>query len=186
MIIGEVSTEQTTENAQNPNSGSNSGAACDPGKTGKTMELLRDLIAVECIGWAKAAGTSMRLAIIAINMATHGEQDKMLFTAKTGSLARELPREAVKIEVANGAAMVARDGTAERFSEKVVQTPAVQWEHPWKGLQEEDGRDPSADHRPAFAQKDSQMECHAGGDGRRRGELGTQRQQNAKPFPFNA
>ena len=32
MIIGEVSTEQTTENAQNPNSGSNSGADCYPWK----------------------------------------------------------------------------------------------------------------------------------------------------------
>ena len=42
MIIGEASTEQTKENAQNPYSGSNGGAECDPWKDwkddGKTME----------------------------------------------------------------------------------------------------------------------------------------------------
>ena len=42
------------------------------GKTGRTMERLMGLMEVTCIGWEKAAGTSMGLAITAINMATLG------------------------------------------------------------------------------------------------------------------
>ena len=85
-------------------------------------------------GGKKAASTSMGLATIAINMATLGAQDKIAFAAKKGSITTELPREAVKIKVANGAAMAARAGTMERVSQRL----AVEWEQElWKGLREE-------------------------------------------------
>ena len=55
------------------------------------MGRLKGLMEVRCIGWEKAAGTSMGLAITAINMATLGatalrlsEQDKVAFAAKKG------------------------------------------------------------------------------------------------------
>ena len=66
----------------------------------------------------------MGLAITSINMATLGTtplrcQGKTRLPSKQrrGSTIRELPREAVETRVANGAALVARAGTAERVSE---------------------------------------------------------------------
>ena len=37
------------------------------------MEYLKHLMVVECIGWAKAAGTPMRFATIATSMVTLGD-----------------------------------------------------------------------------------------------------------------
>ena len=79
---------------------------------------------VECIGWEKAAGTSMGLAIIAINMATLGDTAQrcpnkitLLSRQRKWSITRELPRAAVKIKVANEVAMAARAVTMDRVSE---------------------------------------------------------------------
>ena len=72
MIIGEVSTEQTTGNTQNFNAVSNSGAERDPLKDWNDDGNSEGLMEVECVGCEKAAGTSMGLATIAINMATLG------------------------------------------------------------------------------------------------------------------
>ena len=95
---------------------------------------------------------------------------------------------------------------------------AVKWEQVlWKGLNgwdSDDVWDLNGIHLltagATLAQKDNEMECHAGAqvkapsgrqlesdfyaeqvqrvprDGRRRGELGAQRQQDAKPVPFDA
>ena len=88
----------------------------------------------------------MGLAIIAINMAMLGatalrcqSKTRLHSQQRRGSITRDLPREAVKIKVANGAAMAARAGTTIRVSE------ISEWEQElWKGLREEglerDGR----------------------------------------------
>ena len=148
------------------------------------MELLTGLMEVECIGWEKAAGTSMGLAIIAINMATHGatvlrcqSKTRLHSQQRRGSITRELPREAVKIKVANGAATA---DYGKGFGN--------QWSKGWqlsgnrsygkgsgkKGLNEMGGNGWDSDDvwdlngihlltaGATSAQKDNQMDCHAG------------------------
>ena len=85
---------------------------------------------------------------------------------------------ALKIKVVHVTVMAARAGTVDKVSKAtVVQGLAVQWEHvAWEGLLEEglqrDGRQrlglgQRESHLlttgPTAAQKDSQMDCHAGG-----------------------
>ena len=124
MIIGEVSTEQTTENTQNLNAVSNIGAERDSWKDRKDDGASEGFDGGEMYRLGKGGryfnGTCD-------NCHQHGhawrycpkmsEQDKIAFAAKKGVNYTELPREAVKTRVANGAALVARAGTTERVSE---------------------------------------------------------------------
>ena len=101
-------------------------------------------------------------------------------------MTRELPRVAAKIKVLNGAAMAAWAGTMERINSAAkavssVGTGPYGKDFGRKGLNEMGGNDwDSGDvwdlngihlltAEPTVAQKDKQMECHAGAQGKAHG-----------------
>ena len=124
MIIGEVSTEQTTENVQNPNSGLNSSAECDPWKDWKEDDSTSEGLDGGGMCRMGRVGQHFNETCDDCHQLGHSwrycpemfEQGKVVFAAKKGSIARELLRVAVKIKVVNGAAMAAKVGTMERAS----------------------------------------------------------------------
>ena len=148
------------------------------------MELLKGLLEVICIGWEKggryfngSCDNEHQLGHAWRHCVEMSDQDKIAFAAKKGDQLQGSPREAVKIKVANEAGMAARAGTTERVSEinsgaragsSVGTGPMARASG--KGF-ERDGRQRLGLGRrgtnlltagPALAQKDNQMECHAG------------------------